>query len=50
MEVGFQYQPVSLDANEVCFEEEQDQDIPLHVKNHEKVKVLLNSVDVGSKA
>ena len=22
--VGFQYEPVSLDINEVCFEEEQD--------------------------
>ena len=22
--VGFQYEPVSLDLNEVCFEEEQD--------------------------
>ena len=22
--VGFQYEPVSLDVNEVCFEEEQD--------------------------
>ena len=22
--VGFQYEPVSLDVNEVCFDEEQD--------------------------
>ena len=22
--VGFQYEPVSLDVNQVCFEEEQD--------------------------
>ena len=22
--IGFQYEPVSLDLNEVCFEEEQD--------------------------
>ena len=26
--VGFQYEPVSLDVNEVFFEEEEEQDIP----------------------
>ena len=38
--VGFQYEPVSLDVNEVCFED---------VKHQEKVtKWLLNGVDVGN--
>ena len=45
--VGFQYEPVSLDVEEACFEE--DQDIPIiRVKNQEKVKALLNSADVGN--
>ena len=43
--VGFQYEPVSSDVNEVCFEGEQD--ILIHVKNQGKVKALLNVVDVG---
>ena len=46
--VGLQYKPVSLDVNKVCFEEEQD--IPNTLKNQEKVKALLNRVDVGNKA
>ena len=46
--VGLQYKPVSLDVNKVCFEEEQD--IPNTLKNQEKVKALLNGVDVGNEA
>ena len=45
--VRFQYEPVSLDVTEVCFEEKQD--IPdIHVKNQRKVKALQNVVDVGN--
>ena len=44
--VGFQYEPVSLDVNEVCYEEEQD--IPNTRKNQGKLKALLNGVDVGN--
>ena len=45
--VGFQYESVSLDVNEVCFEEDR---ISLtQVKNQGKVKTLLNGVDVGNK-
>ena len=44
--VGFQYEPVSLDINEVCFEEEQD--ITNTHENQEKVKALLNGADVGN--
>ena len=44
--VGFQYEPVSLDVNKVCFDEKQD--IPNKREKSEKVKVLLNSVDVGN--
>ena len=44
--VGFQHELVSLDVYEVCFEEEQD--IPMHVKNQGKVKALLNGADVGN--
>ena len=44
--VGFQYEPVSLDVNEVCFEEEQD--IPNTREKSRKVKALLNDVDVGN--
>ena len=44
--VGFQYEPVSLDVNKVCFDEKQD--IPNTREKSEKVKVLLNSVDVGN--
>ena len=35
---------MSLDLNEVCFDEEHD--IPRHVKNQEKVEPLLNGVYV----
>ena len=42
--VGFQYEPVRLDVNEVCFEKEQD--ILIHAKNRRKFKALLNRVDV----
>ena len=42
--VGFQYEPVSLDPNKVCFEEERD----IYVKNRGKVKALLIGVDVGN--
>ena len=41
--VQFQYQAVSLDVNEVRFEEEQD--IP---NTPVKFKALLNGVDVGN--
>ena len=41
--VGFQYEPVSSDVNEVCFEAEYD--IP---NAQEKVKTLPNGVDVGT--
>ena len=44
--IGFQYEPVSLDVNEVCCEEEQD--IPNTRKNQGKFKALLDGVDVGS--
>ena len=43
-----QYEPVSLDVNEVCFEEEQD--IPNTREKEEKIKALLNDVDVRNKA
>ena len=47
--VGFQYEPVSLEVNEVCLEEEQD--IPnTREKIQEKIKALLNGVVVGNKA
>ena len=42
----FQYEPVSLDVNEVCLEEEQN--ILIYVKNQGKAKALLNGVDVGN--
>ena len=42
----FQYESVSLDVNEVCFEEEQD--IPNTRKNQGKVKTLLNGTYVGN--
>ena len=41
--VGFQYEPLSLDVNEVCFEE---QDIPTTREKSRKVKALLNGVNV----
>ena len=37
---------MSLHVNEICFDEEQD--ILSTVKNQEKVKALLNGVDVGN--
>ena len=40
----FQQEPVSLDLNEVCFDEEHD--IPRRMKNQEKVEPLLNGVYV----
>ena len=46
--VRFQYEPVSLDVNEVCLEEEQN--ILIYVKNQGNVKALLNGVDVGNEA
>ena len=42
--VGFQYEPVSLYVNKVFFDEKQD--IPNTREKSEKVKALLNSVDV----
>ena len=44
--VGCKYEPVSVDVNKFCFEEEQD--IPNTHKNQRKVKALLNDVDVGN--
>ena len=44
--VGFQFEPVSLDVIEVCFEEEKNRISLTHVTNQEKVKALLNGVDV----
>ena len=44
--VGFQYEPVSLKANEVCFE--KNRIFLVQVKNQEKVEVLINSVDMGN--
>ena len=41
--VGFQYEPVSSDVNEVCFEAEYD-----ITNSQEKVKKLTNGVDVGT--
>ena len=43
---GFQYEPVSLNVNEVCFEEEQD--TPNTLEKSWKIKALLNGVDVGN--
>ena len=42
--VGFQYEPMALDVNKVSFDESRVSLI--HVKNQEKVKALLNGVDV----
>ena len=39
-----QFEPVSLDVNEACVEEEQDISNTVHVKNQGKVKALLNGV------
>ena len=41
--VGFQCESVNLDVNEVCFDERHE------IANQEKVKALLNDVDVGNK-
>ena len=46
--VEFEYEPVSLDVNEVCFEEEKNRISLARVTNQEKVKALLNGVDVGN--
>ena len=46
--VGFWYEPLSLDVNKVCLEESNISLI--RVKNQEKVKALLNSVDVGNES
>ena len=42
--VGFQYELVNLDLNEVCFV--KNRIFPIHMKNQGKVKALLNGVDV----
>ena len=44
--VGVKHEPVGLDLNNVCFDEERD--IPNTRKNQEKVEGLLNGVDVGN--
>ena len=44
--VGFQYEPVSLDVNKACSEEEQDTSNAR--ENWGNVKTLLNGVDVGN--
>ena len=44
--VGFQYESVSLDVNEVCSEEEQD--IPNTREKSRKAKALFNGVYVGN--
>ena len=51
--VGFQYKPISLDVNEVCFKEEQN--IPNTREKSRKSsrtekKMLLHCVDVGKEA
>ena len=46
--VWFWYEPLSLDVNKVCLEESNISLI--RVKNQEKVKALLNSVDVGNES
>ena len=46
--VGFHYQPVNLDVNEICFEEEQD--ISNTRDKSRTVKALLNDADVGNVA
>ena len=42
--VGFQYELVSLNANDVCFDEGQD----IHNTREKSRKDLLNGVDVGN--
>ena len=46
--VEFEYEAVSLDVNEVCFEEKKNRISLTRVTNQEKVKALLNGVDVGN--
>ena len=41
----FQYEPVSLDVNRVCFEEEQG--IPNTREKSRKTQLLLSGVSVG---
>ena len=43
---GFQNETVSLDGNEVCFDEEQD--IPNALEKSRNIIELLNGVDVGN--
>ena len=45
--VGLQFEPVSLDVNKICYDEKPVS--LMWVKNLEKVKALLSSVDVGNK-
>ena len=45
--IGFQYEPISLDVNETCFEEEQN---PNTHENQEKLKAFVNGADVGNQA
>ena len=44
--VGFQYELVSLDVSEVCFEE----DIPNTCEKSRKSSSVLNGLDVGNEA
>ena len=46
--VGFHYEPVSLDVNKVCFEEEQD--TPNTRETSRKSQALRNGVNVGNVA
>ena len=46
--VGLQYEPVSSDVNEVCFEEEQD--IPNTREKSVKSQALVNDLDLGNEA
>ena len=46
--VGFHYQPVNLNVNEICFEEEQG--ISNTRDKSRTVKALLNDADVGNVA
>ena len=47
--VGFQNAP-EFTVNEVCFEEENKMISLIRVKNQEKIKLLLNGVNVGNGA
>ena len=46
--VGFQYEPVSVELNEVCFDEKQETSLIACEKSRKNIKVLLNGVDVGN--